>query len=84
MENGLQFCVHGFLFKGIVKVVFCGEGGSFIIRLENLDGSLESERTDVQLTSLVSTIDSLVEKNCSQEEYEEMVKKEYEGRKSNP
>ena len=33
MENGLQFNVQGFLFNGIVKVIFCEENSSFIIRL---------------------------------------------------
>ena len=43
-----------------------------------MDGFLQAERTDVPLEELVNTIDGLVEKDCSQKEYEKMVRDAYE------
>lgn len=77
IENGLQFNVLGFLFSGIVQVIYDDGSDTFIVRLNNADGSLHSERTDVYLDELVNVIDGLVEKDCSQEEYEAKVKAEY-------
>lgn len=77
IENGLRFNVQGFLFAGIVKVIYEGGSDTFIVRLEKADGSLYAERENVYLDSLVSVIDGLVEKDCSQEEYDAKVSAEY-------
>ena len=77
ITDGLEFQVQGFLFKGIVKVLYDGGSDTFVVRLENADGSLHSEHTDVYLDNLVSVIDNAVEKDCSQSEYVEMVNAAY-------
>ena len=77
-EDRLQFYVQGFIFKGNVIVIFNRVIGSFSVRLEDTSGNLQAEITDIPLSELVSTIDGLVEKNCSQEEYAKRVMDEYE------
>ena len=77
INDGLKFNVQGFVFKGIVKVLYEGGSDTFIVRLENVDGSLHSEHTEVYLDNLVSVIDNAVEKDCSQSEYVEKVNAAY-------
>lgn len=69
VKNGLKFNVQGFVFSGIVKVLYDGGSDTFVVRLENADGSLHSEHTEVYLDCLVNVIDRAVEKDCSQSEY---------------
>ena len=78
IENGLQFIVNGFLFNGMVKVIYNQDDGYFNIRLEHIDGTLFSEKTNIQSSELVNIIDNLVENNCSPSEYKQMVIAEYE------
>lgn len=77
IEDGLQFNVQGFVFKGIVKVLYEGGSDTFTVRLENADGSLHSEHTDVYLDCLVNVIDRAVEKDCSQTEYVDQINAAY-------
>ena len=77
IEDGLQFNVQGFLFRGKVRVLYDGGTDTFIVRLINRDGSVHEEHTDVYLDNLVDVIDRAVEKNGSQEEYVERVNAEY-------
>ena len=77
IKDGLKFNVQGFVFKGIVKVLYDGGSDTFVVRLENADGSLHSEHTEVYLDCLVDVIDRAVEKNCSQSEYVEKVNAAY-------
>ena len=74
IENGLQFHVQGFLFKGVVKVIYDEGADTFIVRLEKYDGSLWMEQNDVYLDNLVYVIDGMVERTP---DYGERVAKEY-------
>ena len=74
LDNGLQFQVNGFLFKGRVKVLYDEGSDTFIVRTINGDGSINAQVDDVYLDCLVTVIDGLVEK-C--ERYEERVKDAY-------
>lgn len=74
IENGLQFRVQGFLFKGVVKVVYDEGADTFIVRLEKYDGSLWMEQDDVYFDNLVDVIDGMVERTP---DYAGRVAKEY-------
>ena len=80
IENGIQFSVNGFLFKGIVKVIFNETDNTFSIRLMNPDDGFDSQKDGVKLNELINSIDMLVEKNCSLEAYRNQVKAQYENR----
>lgn len=73
-RNGLGFCVQGFLFTGIVKVLYDEASDTFTVRCENSDGSLWKERQDVYFDEIVNVIDELVER-CP--DYENRVRREY-------
>lgn len=74
LDNGLQFQVNGFLFKGRVRVLYDEGSDTFIVRTINGDGSINAQVDDVYLDCLVTVIDGLVEK-CKR--YEERVKDAY-------
>ena len=74
LRNGLGFRVQGFLFTGIVKVLYDEGSDTFSVRLEKRDGSLYKERQDVYFDELVDVIDGLVER-CPN--YESRVRQEY-------
>jgi len=77
-ENGLQFTVQGFLFNGLVVIVPNKETDTYSLRLKNTDGSIFAERNDIHCNELLSTIDSLVEKDCSLDGYQKLVTARYE------
>ena len=74
LRDGLGFQVQGFLFTGIVRVLYDEGSDSFTVRLEKRDGSLYKERQDVYFDELVNVIDGLVER-CP--DYEKRVRQEY-------
>ena len=74
LRNGLGFRVQGFLFTGIVKVLYVEGSDTFSVRLEERDGSLYKERQEVYFDELVDVIDRLVER-CP--DYENRVRQEY-------
>ena len=74
LRNGLGFRVQGFVFTGIVKVLYDEVNDTFTIRLENRDGSLHKERQGVYFDELVEVIDEMVER-CP--DYENRVRQEY-------
>lgn len=74
IADGLEFQVQGFLFKGVVKVIYDGGSDTFVVRLEQHDGSLYEEQNEVYLDNLVDVIDGMVERTP---DYEERVRKEY-------
>ena len=65
LRNGLGFRVQGFLFTGIVKVLYDKGSDTFTVRLE---------KRDVYFDELVNVIDGLVER-CP--DYENRVRQEY-------
>lgn len=76
IENGLAFSVQGFIFTGIVNVIYEGGSDTFIVRLEK-DGQTVKEENTVYLDNLSDVIDGIVEKDCSQEAYVEKVNAAY-------
>ena len=74
IENGLQFCVQGFLHKGKVQVIYDEGWDLFTVRLLDTDGSVKKEEEGIYIDGLVDTIDSLVEK-CKN--YKDRVRHEY-------
>ena len=74
IENGLQFCVQGFLHKGKVQVIYDEGYDLFTVRLLNQDGSTKKVVDGVYLDGLVDTIDGMVER-CKN--YKDMVRNEY-------
>ena len=74
LREGLGFRVQGFLFTGVVKVLYDEGSDTFTVRCLNDDGSLWKERQDVYFDELVSVIDELVER-CPN--YKSRVRKEY-------
>lgn len=74
LRNGLAFCVQGFLFTGVVKVLYEEGSDTFIVRLEKRDGSIYKERQEVYFDELVNVIDTMVER-CP--DYENRVRAEY-------
>ena len=69
IEDGLQMNVQGFLFTGLVKVIYEAGSDTFKVRLEKFSGELWSEQNMVYLDNLTDVIDGMVEKDCSQEAY---------------
>lgn len=80
LENGLQFNVQGFLFKGKVTIFFNQDDNTFTIILDGNEGGCQRQILGIHPNELINAIDSLVEKNCSQEEYAKKVVEEYEAR----
>lgn len=74
LRDGLGFRVQGFLFTGIVKVLYDEGSDTFSVRLEKRGGSLYKERREVYFDELVNVIDALVER-CP--DYENRVRAEY-------
>lgn len=74
IRNGIRFEVDGFLFSGVVKVLYDEGYDTFTVRLETSNGAFVKEREDVYFDELVDVIDRLVEK-CPN--YEERVRAEY-------
>ena len=74
IENGLQFCVQGFLHKGKVQVIYDEGYDLFTVRLLNQDGSTKKVVDGVYLDGLVDTIDGMVER-CKN--YKDRVRNEY-------
>lgn len=73
IENGIRFNVRGFLFSGIVKVILDADE-TYTVILERPEGYIYTRITGIDADNLISTIDTLVEKNCPQSEYEVKVK----------
>ena len=69
ITNGLRFTVCGFKYAGIVEVVYNEGMDLFEVRLS--DGRVQE---NVCVSSLIETIDSLVERT---DDYVESVRKEY-------
>ena len=74
LKNGISFRVQGFLFAGIVKVIYDEGSDTFTVQCEKRDGSLQKECRDIFLDELVNVIDGLVER-CP--DYENRVRQEY-------
>ena len=74
LRDGLGFQVQGFLFTGIIRVLYDEGSDAFTVRLEKRDGSLYKEREGVYFDELVNVIDGLVER-CP--DYENRVRAEY-------
>jgi hypothetical protein len=74
--NGLQFCVNGFIHKGIVQVIY--NEGIDLFEVNTLkNGNVIKSKADVYFDELVEVIDSMVEKNESDENYMKRVSNEY-------
>ena len=74
LHNGLAFYVQGFLFTGVVKVLYDESSDTFSVRCEERDGTPWKVRQNVYFDELVNVIDELVEK-CP--DYENRVHQEY-------
>ena len=68
-NTGLQFCVEGFKYQGVVEVRY--NEGSDLFEVSLNDGT---KVEDVYLDSLVNVIDNLVEKTNN---YRERIEQEY-------
>ena len=73
IEDGVMFNVQGFVFTGAVMVLYDKTSDTFTVRLYKVDGTCHHETINVHSDKLVDTIDELVEKNCSDEEYKNKV-----------
>ena len=62
LEDGLQFNVEGFLFKGKVRVRYNEGADTFFVQLINADGSIKRQEEDIYLDNLVDVIDGMVER----------------------
>jgi hypothetical protein len=76
IENGLQFSVNGFIFKGIVKIVYNEGTDLFDIKLINVNGCL-GLIPDVFLDELIDVLDRHIGKDESDENYKNRVRQEY-------
>lgn len=68
-NTGLQFCVEGFKYQGVVEVRYNEGSDLFEVSLNN-----GTKVEDVYLDSLVNVIDNLVEKTNN---YRERIEQEY-------
>ena len=74
IENGLRFRVQGFIYKGLVEVLYDEGYDLFRVRLLNADGSIKQEQEGIYLDGLVDCIDRMVEKT---DDYVSRVNAEY-------
>lgn len=77
INNGLRFSVNGFIFKGLVEVIYNGSTALFDIKLINTNKATIII-SNVINDMLTDTLDTLIEKNESDENYKERVKQEYD------
>lgn len=77
LENGLRFSVNGFIFKGIVNVIYNEGTDLFDIKLININKA-PIIISDVPIDMLIDTLDTLIEKNENDKNYKERVKQEYD------
>lgn len=68
--QALRFPVNGFLHKGYVVVAYNGGSDAFEVYCLNEADEVVKSNDDVYLNELVSTIDSMVEKEGSNQEYD--------------
>ena len=73
IENGLQFKVQGFKFKGVVEVVYNEGRDLFDVRFIKAS-KLVKCIDNVFLDTLINTIDNFVEKTS---DYEQRVRQQY-------
>lgn len=73
----LKFKVNGFLHKGHVYVCYNEGTDLFEVFTVKGNGTVVKHVDDVYFSELVDTIDSIVEKDCTDEEYREQVRKKY-------
>ena len=76
LENGLRFSVNGFIHKGIVDVIYNEGTDYFDIKLIN-NGVTKSLTLNVDLGGLISTLDTLIEKDENDEKYKNRIKQKY-------
>lgn len=72
VQNGLEFTVNGFLYEGVVQIT--RDNNNYSIKLASSDIRLNN----ICLKDVVEIVDSLVEKDCSNEEYAILVNKKYD------
>jgi len=73
LNNGLQFNVNGFIFNGIIQVIY-NEGTDLFDLKFIKNNKVVILLPNVQLEELIEVLDDLIEKV---DNYEERVKKEY-------
>lgn len=74
IENGLEFNVEGYKYKGKVRVQYVEGLDLFEVKTFNADGSLKDLADEVYFDALVETIDDMVE---IVPDYEERIKEQY-------
>ena len=74
LPNGLRFSVQGFLYQGIVEVIYNEGHDLFEVSTFNPDGSIKEVVDNVYLDCLVNVIDRMVEKS---DDYKERINLEY-------
>jgi hypothetical protein len=67
-NSGLSFTVNGFLYKGELSIVLDHGSDAFIVTIG------ENQYTHIYLDMLVDFIDSKIEKDCDDSEYESKVR----------
>lgn len=72
----LLFRVRGFVYKGLVRVILNGLDMYTLQLVKKVNGVLvvTKELDNVDCESMVEILDSWIEKNCSQKEYEQQVR----------
>ena len=75
IDNGLEFFVDGYIFKGKVRVSYIEYQDLFTVQLVDKDGSINKEQSEVYLNELVNVVDGMVER-C--ENYHERIKNDYQ------
>ena len=73
IKNGLQFYVNGFIFNGIIQVIYNEETDLFDLKFIKRNEAL-IPIPNVSINELIKVLDDLIEKV---DNYEEKVKQEY-------
>ena len=73
IKNGLQFYVNGFIFNGIIQVIYNEETDLFDLKFIKRNEAL-IPIPNVSINELIKVLDDLIEKV---DNYEERVKQEY-------
>lgn len=70
----VQFTVNGFIHKGDVVIAYNGGCDYFEVFCLDANEAVVKSKDDVYLDELVGVVDGLVEKDCSQPQYNAQIK----------
>lgn len=69
IDGGIEFHVNGFLFSGTIQIIESSNPECYVVRQVMESSANVKEHIDIPQDKLIQTIDEIVEKDCSEDEY---------------